>query len=113
MIERGQIRWVELAAPTGSEPGYRRPAVVISSDAFNASRVRTTTVAMISSNDALARAPGNVSLPAEESGLPRDSVVNVSQIATIDKRQLGDAIGHLPGDVLDQIDAGLRLALDL
>ena len=113
MIERGEIWWADVGSPSGSAPGHRRPVVVISADAFNASRIGTVVVAVITSNTDRAAAPGNVALPAEASALPRDSVVNVSQVTTLDKRTLTSRVGRLPFDVLDRLDAGLRLALGL
>ena len=113
MIARGEIWWAELPAPTGSGPGKRRPVLVVSADSFNLSRIGTVVAAAISSNVDLAAAPGNVAVPAGRSGLPKDSVVNVSQIVTLDKRQLAERVGALDYDTLDQIEAGLRLVLDL
>ncbi|MEJ7801559.1 MAG: type II toxin-antitoxin system PemK/MazF family toxin, partial [Ilumatobacter sp.] len=86
MIERGDVWWADISDPTGSGPGFRRPVVVISSDSFNRSRIATVIVAMITSNTDLAAAPGNVSLAAGVAGLDKDSVANVSQITTLDKR---------------------------
>ena len=111
MIGRGEIRWADLGRPDGSAPGYRRPVVVVSADAFNTSRISTVLVAAISSNSDLAAAPGNVSLLAGRVGLQNDSVVNVSQIVTIDKQRLSDPIGRLTLQQLTDVDAGLRLAL--
>ena len=82
---RGEVWWASMREPVGSEPGLRRPVVVISSDEFNRSRIRTVLVAAVTGNLALAEAPGNVTVDALESGLPRDSVVNVSKVATLDK----------------------------
>ena len=113
MIGRGDIRWADLGRPDGSTPGYRRPVVVVSADAFNASRISTVLVAAISSNTDLADAPGNVALPTGRTGLQKDSVANVSQIATIDKQLLSDPIGQLTLRQLVDFDAGLRLALDI
>ncbi len=113
MIARGEVWWAELAAPTGSGPGKRRPVVVVSADSFNLSRIGTVVAVAISSNLDLVVAPGSVAVPASRSGLPKDSVVNVSQIVTLDKRQLGEHVGVLDCDTLDQIEAGLRLVLDL
>ena len=113
MITRGEIWWAELSAPTGSGPGKRRPVLIVSADSFNLSRIGTVVAAAISSNVDLAAAPGNVAVPAGRSGLPKDSVVNVSQIITLDKRQLSERVGAADHDTLGQIDAGLRLALDL
>ena len=113
MIGRGEIWWAELPAPIGSGPGKRRPVLVVSADSFNLSRIGTIVAVAISSNVDLGAAPGNVAVPASRSGLPKDSVVNVSQIVTLDKRQLGERVGTLDHDTLAQIDAGIRLVLDL
>lgn len=113
MIARGEIWWAELSGPTGSGPGKLRPVLIASADSFNLSRIGTIVAVAISSNIDLAAAPGNVALPAERTGLPKDSVVNVSQIVTLDKRQLGERVGTLDHDTLAQIDGGLRLVVDL
>jgi mRNA interferase MazF len=113
VTERGEIWWVDLATPTGSGPGFRRPALVISADAFNASRIGTVTVALLTSNTERSASPGNVAVPREASGLPRDSVVNVTQLVSVDKRLLAEQAGRLPFELLDAVDSGLRLALDL
>lgn len=113
MIRRGEIWWVDLAEPRGSEPGFRRPVVVIQSDAFNRSRIGTVVVAAITSNLELAGAPGNVRLSRRESKLPRESVVNVAQILTLDRRFLSERVGRLPANVLAQVEAGLRVVLSL
>ena len=94
MIRRGDIRWADLREPTGSEPGHRRPVLVVSSDRFNRSRIATVLAVAITSNLRLAGSPGNVELAAKESGLDRDLVVNVSQIVTIDKSALPDWARH-------------------
>jgi len=111
VIQRGEIWWAELAEPRGAEPGFRRPVVVLQSDAFNRSRIGTVVVAAITSNLALAAAPGNVRLLRRESGLPRESVVNVSQLLTLDQRFLTERIGRLPASVLREVEAGVRLVL--
>lgn len=113
MIERGEIRWADVGPPDGSAPGFRRPVVVVSADAFNASRINTVVVAAVSSNTRLADAPGNITLPTGRSGLGKDSVVNVSQVATVDKRRLSDPVGRLSLRQQLDVDAGLRLALSL
>lgn len=113
MIRRGEVWWASLGAPRGSGPGYRRPVLVIQSDAFNRSTIDTVMVAAITSNLRLGDAPGNVRLTRRESKLARPSVVNVSQILTIDKGFLTERIGRLPDALLSRIDAGLRLALSL
>jgi mRNA interferase MazF len=108
--ERGEIWWADLPEP---RPGYRRPALVVQADSFNSSRIRTIIVALVSSNLKLGDLPGNVLITRRESGLPRDSVVNVSQVLSIDRQFLGDYVGTLPGRVQGAVDAGLRLVLDL
>ena len=113
VIARGHLWWTDLGLPVGSQPGFRRPVLIVSSDDFNDSAISTVVVAAVTSNVALGRAPGYVVLDAEASGLAIESVVNVSQISTIDKRQLDEHIGALDGAGLAQVDAGLRLALDL
>lgn len=110
---RGEIWWADLPHPRGSEPGFRRPVLVIQADSFNRSRIQTVIVAVISSNLRLADAPGNVLLPAPASGLPRDSVVNVSQLLTVDRSFLMDQVGTLSGRLLRNVVEGLRLVLDL
>jgi len=113
MVTRGELWWVDFAEPVGSAPGHRRPAAVVSSDRFNRSRIATVIVAAVTSNTRLADAPGNVALPAVSSGLPRDSVVNVSQLLAVDRGLLDRRIGTLPSAPLAALDRGLRLVLDL
>ena len=113
MIERGGIHWVDLGEPHGSRPGKRRPVLVIQSDSYNTSRLGTVIVAVITSNTALAALPGNVFLPASATGLPKDSAVNVTAIVTLDKTDLGEPIGTLPGYLTDDVARGLRRVLDL
>jgi mRNA interferase MazF len=112
-IQRGEIWWADLPEPRRSEPGYRRPVLVIQADAFNRSRIQTVLVAVITSNIDVATAPGNVVLPARSSGLPRDSVVNVSQVLTLDRSFLTELAGTLPAQLHRSVDAGLRLILQL
>ncbi|MEY3300233.1 MAG: hypothetical protein RLZZ597_3493 [Cyanobacteriota bacterium] len=110
---RGEIWWANLPDPVGSEPGYRRPILVVQDDIFTQSRISTVIVVIITSNIQLAEAPGNVLLPKEATGLPRDSVANVSQILTVDKKFLVECIGSLPNDLQEEIDDGLRTILYL
>ena len=110
---RGEVWWAALPNPVASEPGSRRPVVLVQSDAFTRSRIRTVLAVVITSNERLARAPGNVILPAQVSGLPRDSVANVSQIVTLDKTFLVERCGLLPVAIIQQIEEGLRLVLAL
>ncbi len=113
VIGRGQIWWAGLPDPRGSEPGYRRPVVVVQADSFNVSRIKTVLVAAITSNLRLAQAPGNVTLPQQESGLPKDSVINVSQLLTLDKSFLQEKVGTLRKQRLNTLEDGLRLVLSL
>jgi mRNA interferase MazF len=112
-MERGEIWWAQLPDPTASEPDFRRPVVIIQSNAFNRSRIRTAIAVVLTSNLRLAEAPGNVLVPASESGLPKDSVVNVSQVITVDRTFLTEKCGRLPTKLIKSIDEGLRLALSL
>lgn len=113
MIERGDVWWADLGEPGGSEEGFRRPIVVVQAAAFNRSKLRTAIGVVLTSNLRLVDAPGNVLVPSKVSGLPRDSVANVSQVITVDRTYLSARAGRLKGAVLRDIDSGLRLALDL
>ena len=113
VIQRGDIWWVGLRAPRGSEPGYRRPVLVVQADGFNRSGIQTVLVAAISSNLRLAAAPGNVRLARRQSGLSKNSVVNSSQLLTLDKGFFTKRIGRLPSSVMEEVEAGLRLVLSL
>jgi mRNA interferase MazF len=110
---RGDVCWADLGEPKGSRPAKRRPVLVIQADPYNTSRLSTTLVAVITSNTALATMPGNVFLPAVASGLPKDSVLNVTALVTIDKSDLGQPVGVLPTSLMAEIDRGLRRVLDL
>jgi mRNA interferase MazF len=112
-LRRGDIWWATLPPPLGSGPGYRRPVLVIQSNVFNASRIGTVIVAAITSNTELGRAPGNVRLDVKESGLKKGSVVNVSQLATLDRRILTERVVSLSQESMERVDAGLRLVLTL
>ncbi|MEO8622134.1 MAG: type II toxin-antitoxin system PemK/MazF family toxin [bacterium] len=112
-MERGDVWWVDLDEPRGSAPGFRRPVVVVQNDAFNRSRIGTVVVLVVTSNLRLLDAPGNVLLPARASGLSRDSVVNVSQIVTIDRATLTERAGKLDAKTLTAMGRGVRLVLDL
>lgn len=110
-VRQGDIRWVDLGDPLGSEPGYRRPVVVVQGDAFNASSLATVVCVALTTNLKWARAPGNVLLPATITGLPKDSVANVSQIATIDKSLLEDPVSKLKPAEIKAILRGLDLMM--
>ena len=113
MIRRGSICWADLGKPRGSRPAKRRPVLVIQSDPYNASRLSTTLAAVITSNTGLAAMPGNVFLPAATSGLPKDSVVNVTALVTLDKADLNTETGQLPQSLMSDVDRGLRRVLGL
>jgi mRNA interferase MazF len=113
VVARGEVWWVDFGAPLGSEPGKRRPAVVVSDDRFNRSHLNTVTVVAVTSNARLAARPGNVSLPRGTAGLDRPPVVNVTQIATVDRQRLVGRSGMLARADLARVDDGLRLALRL
>lgn len=112
-MRRGEIRWASLPRPQGSGPGLRRPVLILQSDAFNASRIQTVVAAVITSNLRLADAPGNVLLKRRLTGLPKNSVVNVSQILTLDRSFLSKPVGQLPTARMSYVDDGLRLVLAL
>ena len=113
MIRCREIWWASLPDPKGSEPAYRRPVLVVQSDAFNRSRINSVVVAAITSNVRLADAPGNVRLTRRQSKLTRDSVINVSQILTLDKRFLTERVSRLSATIWTEVESGLRLVLSL
>lgn len=112
-MKRGEVWWASLPPPTGSGPGFRRPVVVVQSNPFNESRISTVVVAVVTSNIALAGAPGNVRIGKSDSGLPKASVINVSQLLTLDRSLLTDRIKSLPSRALEQVNEGLQLVLGL
>jgi mRNA interferase MazF len=113
VVERGQVWWADLDEPRGSEPGLRRPLLIVQDDAFNRSRIRTVIAVVLTSNLRLVEAPGNVLVPAKVSGLPKDSVANVSQVITLDRDFLVEPLGRIRGPLLKDVENGLRLVLAL
>jgi mRNA interferase MazF len=111
VIEQGDIWWADLPEPQGSEPGYRRPVVVVQCDEFNRSRIQTVVCVALTSNLALAEAPGNVLLPADATDLSRDSVANVSQVVTLDKIFLTERVGRVGSELLNDILDGIEIVL--
>lgn len=111
MISQGEIWWADLPEPSASEPGYRRPVVVAQCDAFNRSRIRTVVCVPLTSNLRWADAPGNVLLDEGATGLPKASVANVSQIATLDREWLTDKVGELPEEKLQLVLFGIDILL--
>ena len=110
-MKRSEIWWADLPDPDGSGPGFRRPVLVVQKDAFNDSAISTVVVVVITRNLRLSEAPGNVMLPKSSTGLPHDSVANISQIVTIDKRFLTDCVAILPRNLFEKVNAGLDLIL--
>jgi len=111
VVSRGDVVWASLSDPVGSEPGFRRPVVVVQGDAFNASRLGTVVVVPLTSNLRWAAAPGNVPFTADRTGLPKDSVANVSQIVAVDRSIVSDRAGHLGEDDIALILSGIDLVL--
>ena len=111
VVSQGDVFWASLEDPTGSGPGFRRPVVIVQGDAFNASRLGTVVAVPLTSNLRWAAAPGNVLLVAERTGLPKDSVANVSQIVAVDRSVLSERVGHLAEAELALILAGIDLVL--
>jgi mRNA interferase MazF len=112
-VRRGEVWWAELPEPVASEPGYRRPVLIIQSDDFNRSRIHTVIAAVLTTNLRLAVAPGNVPLTTDDTELPRDSVVNVSQIITVDKTFLTERISRVSDRVMLMVEDGIRMVLAL
>ena len=110
---RGEIWWAILPSLTASEPGYRRPLLIIQSDDFNRSRINTVIAVVITSNLRLAEAPGNVVLSKKDTNLPKKSVANVSQLITVDKSFLTERVGKISSTKLGEVEAGVRLVLSL
>jgi mRNA interferase MazF len=113
VARRGEIWWTDFGQPFGSEPAYRRPALLIQADAFNRSSIATVLLIPLTRTLALASAPGNVLCRPRDTGLPKPSVVNVSQLTVADRRRLIEKAGALPGRLLKQVEDGLRLVLEL
>ena len=112
-MRRGEIWWADFGRPVGSEPGYRRPVLVVQADPFNKSNLSTVIVVPLTKNVRLAVAPGNVALAARQTGLRVRSVANVSQLAVLDRSRFVEKVGALPGPTLRQVEEGMRLVLGL
>lgn len=108
-MRRGELWWASIPDPSGSRPGYRRPVLVVQADEFNESRIQTVVVAAVTSNLRLAAAPGNVRCRRRDTGLRKDSVVNVARLLTLDKSLLSQRVKALPASVIGAVEAGLRL----
>jgi mRNA interferase MazF len=112
VINQGDVYWIELDEPEGSEPGYKHPHVIVQNNLFNRSKIKTVLVCPLTTNLKRASAPGNVLLDKKESNLPKESVVNVSQVFTVDKTQLDEYVGTLAAKRMDEILDGIKLVLD-
>lgn len=112
-MRRGEVWWVDFGLPFGSEPGYRRPAVIVQADAFNKSRISTILLVPLTRTLEWAKAPGNVLLRSKQTGLKHPSVANVSQVTVSDRRRLIERVGALPGPAQRQLDEGLRQVFGL
>jgi mRNA interferase MazF len=113
VVQRGEVWWADLAEARGSEPGFRRPILVLQADSFNRSRLQTVIGLVLTSNLRLLDAPGNVLISAAASGLPKDSVANATQIVTLDRDYLETKSGKLPAKVMARVEHGVKLVLDL
>jgi len=112
VAKQGEIYWVDLGEPSGSEPGYRHPHIVIQNNIFNSSNINTVVVCSLTSNLKRSKAPGNVSLDKGEANLPKKSVVNISQIYTVNKSDLVEKIGQVSEKRMYKILEGLKLLTD-
>ena len=112
VINQGDIYWIELDEPEGSEPGYKHPHIIVQNNLFNRSKINTVLVCPLTTNLKRAGAPGNVLLDKIESNLPKQSVVNVSQVFTVDRTQLGEYVGTVSSKRLAEIINGIKLILD-
>ncbi|MGJ4747850.1 type II toxin-antitoxin system PemK/MazF family toxin [Leptospira sp. SA-E8] len=110
---RGEIWWVDLGIPFGSEPGFKRPVLIVQDDSFNESNINTVIVVSITSNLNLAEAPGNVLLSKKDSNLSKESVVNVSQVVTLDRERFLDKVSKLKSSKMADIEEGLKLVIGL
>ncbi|MHB0981083.1 MAG: type II toxin-antitoxin system PemK/MazF family toxin [Thermoleophilia bacterium] len=110
-MSQGEVWWADLADPAGSEPGFRRPVVVVQGDSFNRSRISTVVCVALTGNLRWADAPGNVLLSSKATGLPKDSVANVSQIVTLDRESLTERVGVLPDKKLELVLFGIDIVL--
>ncbi len=113
VVQRREVWWAELDEPRGSQPGFRRPVLVIQSDAFNRSRLRSVLCVVLTSNTRLLDAPGNTLLRASATGLPKDSVANVTQVVTLDEDYLMERAGRISPKLMAHVDPGLRLVMEL
>lgn len=110
-MNRGEVWWASLEPPKGSGPGYRRPVLIVQANSFNKSAISTVLVVVITSNLTLAQAPGNIRISKSDSGLSKASVINVSQVLTVDRQILTERVGALPSRVMVRVNEGLKIVL--
>ncbi|WP_330760626.1 type II toxin-antitoxin system PemK/MazF family toxin [Haloechinothrix halophila] len=113
MIRRGGVYWVDLGDTVGSRPAKHRPVLLVQADSYNDSKLATALAAVLTSNTALSAMPGNVFVPSVASGLPKDSVVNITALVTVNKADLDGPVGRLPMSLMEQVDRGLRQVFGL
>ena len=113
VVKKGEVWWTSLGDPRGSEPGFKRPVIIVSANEFNKSAIKTVIVAVITSNLRLAEAPGNFSVSKKDSGLAKESVVNISQLLTLDKSFLVEKSKKIPELKLIRLNEGLKLVLSI
>lgn len=112
-MTRGEIWWADFGLPFGSEPGFRRPVLIVQDDSFNRSRISTVLVVPLTTNLLLESAPGNVLVGKEDSGLSKNSVIVVSQLTAIDRRRLVETTGALPQPIITEVEVGIELVLGM
>ena len=110
---RGEIWWANLSTPKSSEQGYKRPVLIIQADSFNKSKLNTIICAVITSNITLSKAPGNIRLTKSESKLPKESVINISQIITIDKSLLKKYVSSINETIIKKVESGIKIVLGI
>ncbi len=110
---RGELWWADFGLPFGSEPGFKRPVLILQNDSFNKSNINTIIIIPLTTNMTLAEAPGNVIVPKSESSLSKDSVLVVSQLSVIDKKRLTEHFGKITKKTLEEVEEGIQLLLDL
>ena len=110
-MTRGELWWVDLGLPYGSEPGYRRPVLIVQNDFFNKSKINTTVIIPLTTNILYADAPGNIVVNIKESNLNKESIAVISQIKVIDKKRLKEKISKVSKEIMDQVETGMKLVL--
>lgn len=110
---RGEIWWADFGIPFGSEPGYNRPVLIVQDDTFNKSKINTIVVLPLTTNLLLENAPGNIFIKKEESGMPKDSIIVVSQLYAIDRQRLLEQLSKLQMAIMKEVESGIKLVLGM